>query len=244
MIPHALSGLHFVERFYSYPVADSTNEIARNLEKHPQNGLFVVQADRQTAGRGRRGNSYFSDSTGGLWVSLITPSTNISAHFLHNRALSLAIYETIKEYDRNAPLYIKWPNDIYWADKKICGILLETHKVYTDTLIIGFGLNVNLKQEDFPPELVQRASSLQIETGRPFPLSDLLRKIINQYHTQLSLDTENVHEHYVHCLYKKGSAVEIDGKAGFFESVEIDGRLRLKQSDHTILIHSGTLTFL
>ena len=72
MVPHVLSGLSFIERFYSYPTLPSTNEAAKALRNRPVKGLFCIQADRQTAGRGRRGASFFSDSPGGLWVSLVT----------------------------------------------------------------------------------------------------------------------------------------------------------------------------
>ena len=60
MIPHALSGLTFIERFYTYPTLASTNEVARKIVQRPRNGLFCIQADRQTEGKGRRGDSFFS----------------------------------------------------------------------------------------------------------------------------------------------------------------------------------------
>ena len=84
MIPHALSGLSFVERFYSLPTTVSTNDAARAFGHRPSRGIYCVQADRQTGGRGRRGTPFFSDSIGGLWVSLVVPIADPADHFRYN----------------------------------------------------------------------------------------------------------------------------------------------------------------
>ena len=244
MIPHALSGLHFVEKFFSYPVVESTNEIARKTGDRPKSGLFVIQADRQTSGRGRQGATFFSNTTGGLWVSLVSPVHDLSSHFIYNRALSLAIFDTLSGIKKDAPLGIKWPNDIYWADKKICGILLQNHALYPNLLIAGFGLNINIKPEDFPSSLRPIATSLLIETGKASPLTHILHDIIECYQANFSSDQEQIHQRYLQCLYKKGSIIDIDGTQGIFDSVEPDGRLRLIQAAGTVFISSGTLKFL
>lgn len=206
--------------------------------------MFVIQADRQTSGRGRQGATFFSNTTGGLWVSLVSPVRDLSSHFIYNRALSLAIVDTLYGIKKDAPLGIKWPNDIYWANKKICGILLQNHLLYPNLLIAGFGLNINIKSKDFPSSLKPIATSLLIETGKASPLAHLLRNIIEYYYINLSCNQEQMHQHYLQHLYKKGSRIDIDGTQGIFDSVEPDGRLRLIQAAGTAFINSGTLKFL
>lgn len=243
MIPHALSGLSFVERFYPFPAVGSTNEIARNLDNSPSRGLFVIQADKQTSGRGRRGTPYFSD-IGGLWVSIMVPVNDISTHFNYNRSILLAIFDTIKERFNWAPLAIKWPNDLYWSDKKICGILLENHNRFKNILIVGFGLNVNFQLKHFPPELRSIATSILIESGRSWPPGKLLHRIMELFFKYIHDNPHSAHNRYLQNLYKTGATVEINQQVGILHSVDINGQLIIIQNGKTVLINNGTLRFL
>jgi biotin-[acetyl-CoA-carboxylase] ligase BirA-like protein len=244
MIPHALSGLTFIERFYSYPVVASTNDTARSLSQRPKKGLYCIQADQQSAGRGRRGTSFFSDSIGGLWASVVIPMDNIGNHFVHNRALSLAIVLTLEQCGKNLPLTIKWPNDIFWGEKKICGILLENHPKFSDVLIAGFGINVNISRSEFPVELQQIATSVLMETGQKCSLSALLRTILKQYTLCIAADQEKTHTFYVERLYGRGRIIGINGLKGIFTSVAPDGRLKLVNKGIPVLVHSGSPVFM
>ncbi|MFP4163459.1 MAG: biotin--[acetyl-CoA-carboxylase] ligase [Chitinispirillaceae bacterium] len=244
MLPHALNGLAFVERFYSFNEIDSTNEYARKLKHCPQKGIYVIQAEKQNAGRGRRGNSFFSVHEGGLWVSLITPVKSISEHFIHNRAISIAICETLRKTDRTRNVKIKWPNDIYWGDRKIAGILLETVPVSSKALIVGFGLNVNIPLESFPPILQQSATSLLNETGKRHSPSELLRSILRHYYHCCSADQRNMHGFYCSYLYKPSKRVTLDDLTGDLEKVEQDGRIVIRTDDGLEKFTSGTLRFL
>jgi BirA family biotin operon repressor/biotin-[acetyl-CoA-carboxylase] ligase len=243
MIPHALSGLSFVERFYPFPTVDSTNEFARNLDKCPSNGLYVIQADKQTAGRGRRGTPYFSEN-GGLWVSIMIPVKDISTHFNYNRSILLAILDTIKERFNSAQLAVKWPNDLYWADKKICGILLENHNRFKNILVVGFGLNVNFHTRHFPSQLHPIATSILIETGRTWPPGKLLHRIMEFFYNYIHQNPQSVHNKYLKYLYKTGAVVEINQQVGILESVDIDGQLRIVQNGKTVLVNNGKLRYL
>jgi len=244
MIPHALSGLSFIERFYSYPTLASTNDTARTLRHRPSKGMFCIQADRQTAGKGRRGASFFSDSAAGLWASLMVPVADRSDHFTYNRAASLAIALTIAQCGNNLPVAIKWPNDIYWGQRKISGILLENHPRFENILIIGMGVNANIGQDEFPPELRSIATSVLIETGRKCSLAALLRTILQQFMVVLAADKEKIHAMYSERLYGKGTTISINGITGTFSSVEPDGRLKLINRGIPVLVHSGSPVFL
>lgn len=243
MIPHALTGLTFVERFYTYPEVASTNEVARTMHHRPQKGIFCIQADQQMEGKGRRGTPYFSMTTDGLWVSLAIVVSDINDHFRYNRALSLAIVATLDQCGIQLPIAIKWPNDIYWGEKKICGILLENHQLYPDVLIAGFGINVNIRQEDFPPELASIATSIYIETGRSCSLSVFLRSILKQYEINSNADQAKMHNEYVSRLFGKGKTVAINGLKGVYTSVEVDGRLKLLNDGTPLFVSSGSPVF-
>jgi BirA family transcriptional regulator, biotin operon repressor / biotin---[acetyl-CoA-carboxylase] ligase len=244
MLPSALNSLPFVERFYSYRDLPSTNDTARALTSFPTSGIFVVQADRQTAGRGRRGDLFFSATEGGLWASIVTPLSSFDEHFAHNRALSLAIGESSEAISgRAGNCSIKWPNDIYWGDRKLCGILLENHPVRSTILVLGFGINVAMRADEFPQELQPIATSLFIETGTRYPRSKLLRMILERYHANALVPSEEIHDRYAQRLYGRGRMAEIEQQRGIFEGVEIDGRLKLRVGPEVVLFYTGTLRF-
>jgi BirA family biotin operon repressor/biotin-[acetyl-CoA-carboxylase] ligase len=244
MKPDCLNGLPFVRKFIHLENIDSTNLFGRSLEDIPESGITVIQADNQSSGRGRLGNSFFSSHSGGLWVSIIAPISDLSRHFQFNRAISLAIHDSILKLFPDSPLAIKWPNDIYWAERKICGILLENHLFHPEFLVIGFGINVNIKACDFPPEIKDRATSVLIETGQTISRTLLLRSILENFHINLSADQISLHIRYLDHLYRKSSEVEIGEVRGVLHSVEVDGRLCIRRDSDYIYVGSGTLNFL
>jgi BirA family biotin operon repressor/biotin-[acetyl-CoA-carboxylase] ligase len=244
MLPHSLNRLPFVERFYSHHVTGSTNDIARSMRELPARGIFVVQADRQTAGRGRSGASFFSDTEKGLWASIITPLGSLNEHFVHNRALSLAICEAVEMVTGCSNVCaIKWPNDIYWGERKLGGILLENHFLRSDILVIGFGVNIKVRTADFPAGLQPVATSLFIETGKEFSRSAVLEKILERYDANLMTDLQKTHYAYAGRLYGLGHTAEIEGAQGIFAGVEMDGRLKLAAGRETKHFISGHLKF-
>jgi len=248
MLPRALSNLPFVERFHSLRCVASTSDLARSLTEFPRSGMFVFQADRQTSGRGRSGAPYFSGE-GGLWATILTPLPSIDGHFRHNRALSMAIAEASEAVASSTTghcplsITIKWPNDLYLGDRKLCGILLENHPARSDMLVMGFGLNVNIPPAGFPDALRPLATSLSIETGETVSRSRLLEAIISRYHANLAVDADVLHVSYLTRLYRRGEPAEVEGKHGVFDGVEPDGRLRLLIGHEVHHAVSGHLRF-
>lgn len=201
-------------RYIFLDEADSTNNYAKSTKDFPNDKLTVIRAGRQTGGRGRGGKSFFSNHAGGLWVSIVTPVNDISTHFKHNRAISLAILESLKNITgKDTQVLIKWPNDIYVNDKKITGILLENIHDNPNMLIIGFGINVNTGIDDFPEGLRDSATSVLMETGREIPLDLLLDDVISKYCKYADNgDQAAVHELYCNNLYKRGCLSVVDGR--------------------------------
>jgi BirA family biotin operon repressor/biotin-[acetyl-CoA-carboxylase] ligase len=206
--------------------------------------LTVIRAGRQKRGRGRDGDEFFSDMEGGLWVSVIAPVTDISAHFEHNRAISLAILETLKSNGGGGKVSIKWPNDIYWGDRKIAGVLLENVTGNSDVLIIGFGVNVNVDINRFPKHLRDSVTSVLYETGGELFLDSTLDSIISMYRNLIRGEQPAVHQLYLENLYKLGHRAAVGEHAGKFVTVESDGRLRLETEHGDEFCSSGSLRFL
>jgi BirA family biotin operon repressor/biotin-[acetyl-CoA-carboxylase] ligase len=149
----------------------STNDIAATLAAARQapEGTVVV-ADAQTAGRGRRGRDWFSPPGGGLYVSIVL-SPGRSPHDRNRRVTRLvtlaagtALAEAIQTVT-GLSVAVKWPNDLYVSRRKLAGILAETvGNAGADPIVLGYGINVG--PMSYPPELRDRATSLETELGR------------------------------------------------------------------------------
>lgn len=125
---------------------DSTNTYLASIAPGSPHGT-VVYARRQTAGRGQRGNSWESAPGANITMSMLLRPEGLhpSRQFLLSEAVSLAIVEVLRRHLPDERVKIKWPNDIYVADGKICGILIE-HSITSSGInhsIVGMGINVN-----------------------------------------------------------------------------------------------------
>jgi BirA family biotin operon repressor/biotin-[acetyl-CoA-carboxylase] ligase len=151
----------------------STNDVAMALAPDAEEGTVVV-ANEQTAGRGRYGRTWFSPAATGLYVSIVLKPPAASAE--HDRVTSLltlasgvALADAI---DTVAAIRaeIKWPNDLIVRRRKLAGILAERvsnaqrDRPTAMPVILGYGINVGANA--YPPELSDRATDLQSETGR------------------------------------------------------------------------------
>ena len=206
-------------------------------------GIFVVHADTQTHGRGQRDNSFFSGE-GGLYATIVCPLVDINSHFVLNRSISLAICEAVEMMAPDASLSIKWPNDILWAGKKLCGILLESLSRSGRHCAIGFGVNVNTMADQFPPAIANSATSMSIETGGWFDVQALLGEISLRFQKYRFFAPGKAHDRYRERLYRIGSPVRINGQNGIFETVHEDGRLCLNVNKNMVYLSTGSIQFI
>ncbi|MEO7101005.1 MAG: biotin--[acetyl-CoA-carboxylase] ligase [Luteolibacter sp.] len=155
--------------------AGSTNDDIRSLAQAGAPDGLILLAERQTAGRGRRGAAWFSPMGESLAFSILVRSEEPKALWPRLAlAAGLAVAEAMDSFGVQAG--IKWPNDVWIHQKKVAGILVEAGANFA---IVGIGLNV--KTTGFPPEVSEIATSLRIETGRDFPLPEVLAAIIHRF---------------------------------------------------------------
>ena len=147
-----------------YKTIGSTNTEAKLLAvKNAGHGTTII-AEEQTEGRGRFGRKFFSPADSGIYMSIILrPELNIENSVLVTTAAAVAVCKAVEKFT-NASARIKWVNDIFIDDKKVCGILTEAVTNFEsgmmDSIVVGIGLNVKTKNEDFPLELQDRAGSV------------------------------------------------------------------------------------
>ena len=162
---------------------ESTNNTTKELDSDAvPNGTTIV-ADKQTVGRGRIGRSFVSPSGVGLYMStLIRPEFSLEYAPMITAAAACAAAEAVEKLCGET-VRIKWVNDLYMNDKKICGILTEASfglEMRTlDCAVIGIGINVRSTKGLFDEELSKTASSIQDETGLIINRNRLCAEVLN-----------------------------------------------------------------
>jgi BirA family biotin operon repressor/biotin-[acetyl-CoA-carboxylase] ligase len=156
-------------RLELYRELDSTNRLAGELAQQGAPEGTLVVADGQTAGRGRRGRSFFSPPGSGLYLSLVLrpriPAERAPEHVF---AAAVAVAQTSRSWvPPDVRVEIKWPNDVLLDGRKTSGINLPAHLEGDRVrwLVLGIGVNVNVEKAEFPPELHAIATSLRIARG-------------------------------------------------------------------------------
>ena len=163
---------------------DSTNIRINELAKDGAEHGTVVVADKQTAGKGRRGRTWESPSGTNLYFSiLLRPEIETEKAPMMTLIMAYSVAKVLRE-NWNLQAKIKWPNDLVLADKKICGILTEMSLagMKIDSVVVGTGINVNVKE--FPEELREKATSLYLESKQIFDRKKLLNEVLKEFWKQ------------------------------------------------------------
>lgn len=166
---------------FHYKETESTNSTAKLLAAtNAPEGTLVI-SEMQTGGRGRRGREWHSPSGQGLYLSIILrPEIPPAEAPKMNLLTAVSVAETIISLTGLDAL-IKWPNDILVHGKKIGGILTEVDAEMDAVLYMVVGVGINVNNRTFPPGLRRRATSLFLETGRPFSRLTLLKGFLTRF---------------------------------------------------------------
>ena len=200
------------------PLVASTNNLAL---RHGDHGT-VFLAEQQLAGRGRHGNTWHAPPGLGLMFSVALDMPSRDLMF----AGALAVRDAIRP---QLELTVKWPNDLLYAKKKICGILVE-HRAGRSALGIGF--NVLHGAEDFPPSLQDKATSLRLETNcdwdRGEVLARLLRALDHYIERVAQGHSRAVHAEWVQACALVGRHITREQVSGQVREIARDGALLIE----------------
>ena len=217
----------------TFDVLDSTNEYLKNKEKLEE--YEVVIAKTQTNGRGKRGSVWISNEGAALFSFVIdsigyddkvTIYTGFIVRNILHKLIKEAFSENVESY-----LKFKWPNDIYYKDKKLCGILCE--KV-GEKIIVGIGINVN--NNDFGI-FNERATSLNIVTGEKYEIEKLVREVViefKEHYRNLNSKWNSIIEDINENSYLVGKKIMLKQSKEYrkFIEIDIDGNIvTLSQED-------------
>ncbi|MCX7770487.1 MAG: biotin--[acetyl-CoA-carboxylase] ligase [Proteobacteria bacterium] len=177
---------------------ESTNDIAKEFSKKLSEN-FIVVAEKQTKGRGRRGRQWSSPFGTGLYFSLfLKPNLPVSVIPRLTILAGVAVSEALDKFGVETKL--KWPNDIMIGNKKVGGILsemsLEGNEI--DYVILGIGINVHTDYDSFPDDFRDKAGSIRTETGKSISRRELFKEIL-----------KNLESRYIEFYDKNGILGEV-----------------------------------
>lgn len=231
-----------------HKILDSTNvELKRRALEGGIHGLTLL-AEEQTGGKGRLGRSFYSPPGTGIYMSiLLKPEMGGSDAILITTATSVAVCRGIQKVFDIQP-QIKWVNDVYLGDKKICGILTEAISDFEigkiDSVVVGIG--INYRTEDFPEELKNRAGCIGGESQ--VPRNSLVAAVLNEFWEIYEHLTERKFiEDYRKCsnvigkdvrfleneMWQEARAVDIDNDGGLVVEYEGEDKAIVRRTLHT-----------
>lgn len=172
----------FVKEILIFQELDSTNRYLKELARQEKPEGTVILAERQSAGRGRLGRSFFSPEDTGIYMSiLLRPKLTLEQSVRITSMAAVAVARAIEQVC-GIRSQIKWVNDIFLNRKKVCGILTEAgidyEKGTLEYAVLGIGVNVGTME--FPEELRSIATSVSNECGREISRNCLISEILNE----------------------------------------------------------------
>ena len=216
----------------------STNDVAARFGREGHPGGLVVFAERQTSGRGRFGRNWDSASHAGLWFSILLRPPLPPAEWVRLTTWAgVGVAAAVERFIQRT-VQVKWPNDVLVSGRKVAGVLTEcsTDQAGRFFGVVGIGLNVN--QEEFPPEIADRAASLRQVTGRELDRPVLASAVLRELDARLA-SVENAFDIIIAEAVRRSSVLgceiqlhAMDGTyQGIAEGLDSAGNLLLRLPD-------------
>ncbi len=234
----------FDEIIHLKRVGSTTSKADSMIRNRRVQGNFLIYADEQSAGKGRRGASWHSPE-GGIWMTIGLFGLEVSSNF--TLFTGVCLHQALNKFIGEGDCRIKWPNDIMLNDKKICGIHTE-HIQFHRYHLIGIGINVN--NREFPQDIESIASSISILTGTEHDRFEIMQTFFDTFASKLpefiEFGWEHFHEYYRRNCFLKGKSIAIETPFKRFEGTAVginkEGALLLKLDNGMIQpFYSGTV---
>jgi BirA family transcriptional regulator, biotin operon repressor / biotin---[acetyl-CoA-carboxylase] ligase len=210
-------------------LADSTNERARTLAAAGAPHGTLVTAAEQTAGRGRQGRAWTAGPGAALLMSVV----------LRPPAEGLPLAAAVAVCEAVAPeCLIKWPNDVLVDGRKLAGILVEG-RPQDGWAVLGIGLNVTTRLEEFPAELRDTATSLAIAGQEDVTAETVLAALLPRLEARLQSPLEEVLAEWQSRDALRGNPVRWDGGEGTAAGIGTDGSLLVDTDDGRVALSAG-----
>jgi len=225
-------------RIYAFWSVGSTNEFAyRRAAQGEREGVLVI-AEEQTKGRGRKSRQWDSPFNKGLWFSLILrPNLPALKAGLLPYLAGVSVAQAVEIFFNLQP-DLKWPNDLLFHGQKFCGVLSEVEfkNGTINFIILGIGINVNHKSDEFPEPYRNQATSLRIVSNRRVDRADFLAEVLlcleNNYKHTMEHGFEKILNEWKKRCFQFGKEIVIvqdeTKLEGIFENIDSEGCLLLR----------------
>ena len=222
-------------KIFGFNTLPSTNTYAvENFDNFENQD--IIMAETQTAGKGRKGRKWSSE-TGGLYFTLILKPSEIKTEQISplTQIMAIAVCKAVKNL--GAKVYLKWPNDVLFDGKKFCGILSEA--VTKDNIFKGLviGVGVNIEQKVI---ISDKPFTTLADMGIKVSKSVLIEDIISNF---TEMQKQNFTEDFKKLCPTINKEIVVDGKKGIFEDIDSAGRMILKTENGREVIMAGDVQF-
>lgn len=238
---------YFMKEYHFKTIDSTSSYLKRNYRK--LGNMTFVQADYQEQGHGRFARTWTSEKGTNLMFSvLIKDEVLIEKYASISLASAVSVLHVLQNLGLKS-VSVKWPNDVYVNDKKICGILLESVAIDSklQCLIVGIGLNINAT---FEGELANKATSCFLETKKKIAINKVKKQVYRALKTCFEkikkdqsnyLEVANTHNY----LYDKEVYAEYQGQKVLVkaQNINVDNSLKILIDNHEVNVRSGEITF-
>jgi BirA family biotin operon repressor/biotin-[acetyl-CoA-carboxylase] ligase len=214
----------------------STLDVAHDLAEQGAAAGTLVLADAQTAGRGRLGRSWRSDAGAGIWLTIVERPSDAAALDVLPLRIGVALAAALDEFS-DAPVGVKWPNDLYVGAKKLAGVLVEARWRNARPAWIAIGAGINLQAPAGEP----RATALRAGCARDLVLERVIPAIRSAVARAGLLDA-----HELQALRARDVAVGrrcTEPVAGHVRGIDSTGALLIDADGSTVAVRTGSLVF-
>ncbi|WP_437228518.1 biotin--[acetyl-CoA-carboxylase] ligase [Planctomicrobium sp. SH661] len=244
----------FLEHALWQAETGSTNTDARELARTDVPLPALIGAENQLQGRGRKNHQWWACS-GSLTFSLLLRPADLGIHISQWPLLSLttglAVCTALERFLPAAQVRVKWPNDVYVNQQKICGILLETIPELPELLIVGVGINVNNSLAGAPADLQRSATSMLDVAGQPFDRTDVLIGCLQRFADEiqtLSVSQQPVLQRCRERCFLTGRLLTVEDLTmevtGMCQGIDDDGALRVTTESGPMRFFTGQITMI
>ncbi len=238
-------------KIYFYDTVDSTNNICKVLSQSGEDSALVI-ADFQTAGKGRLGRSFFSPKSTGIYMSLLLrPDFSTEQITLITTAAAVAVADAIDNVCNQNTL-IKWVNDIYIKDKKVCGILCEagfsSSNNSSNYVVLGIGINLFAPKNSFPDDIKNKAGSIFSNLSQCTDIKErLIEKIVKNFmEIYEKLPCKEYMNKYRQKSFLIGKSVafykDTQRFTGIVQDINDNAEIIIKTKDETINLFAGEVS--
>jgi BirA family transcriptional regulator, biotin operon repressor / biotin---[acetyl-CoA-carboxylase] ligase len=231
------AGKYFGHKLYYLSETQSTNDDAFSLGNAGDPEGTVIVADKQNMGKGRMQRVWQSPPGSNIYTSIILrPQITISKATQIPIAAGVAVAETLNNFCPDE-VCLKWPNDVIIGGKKVCGILAQM-TISTDAIdfvILGIGINVNIRRDQFSQDIQETATSLAIETGREISRLELIISLYENlakcYKQLLQNEFGHIRERWLQLSPMIGQTVRV-----MFKDDKIEGKAIGLDDDGSLIL--------